>query len=70
MNSDNSLARIEPSEDHYAAAYGAWRRALDHYLQLARDEASASKLRAAIAAVHAAALQRDRLAGPAHERPR
>ena len=48
----------------YADATDAWRNALDRYLQLARDGASTATLRAAIAAVHAAALERGRCAAP------
>ena len=46
----------------YADATDIWRGALDRYLQLARDGASSACLRAAIAAVHAAALERGRCA--------
>jgi hypothetical protein len=53
------------ANDGYAEAYEAWRYALDDYLRLARDGAGAAKLRAAAAAVHAAALRKGRFArGP------
>jgi hypothetical protein len=50
------------ADDSYAAAYEVWRQALENYLRLARDDASAARLRAAAAAVHAAALRKGRLA--------
>ncbi len=49
------------AEESYAEACEAWRHALDRYLRLARDGAAAAKLRAAAAAVHAAALRKGRL---------
>jgi hypothetical protein len=59
-----------PSDDAYAEAYDAWRRALGNYLRLAREGAGAAKLRAAAAAVHAAALNKGRIAhGPGDDAP-
>ncbi len=46
----------------YAEACEAWRRALEDYLRLARNNAGAARLRAAATAVHAAALRKGRLA--------
>ena len=48
--------------DSYAAACKAWRHDFDSYLRLARQGASTARLRAAAAAVHAAALRKGRLA--------
>ena len=70
MSRYNSAAWIARPEGNYAQAYEVWQRALENYLQLAREEASASKLRAAAAAVHAAALRKGRLASPTHDRRR
>ena len=49
-------------EDRYDEACDAWRCALEQYLRLAREGAGGTKLRAAAAAVHAAALRKGRLA--------
>ena len=49
-------------DDGYADACEIWRTALDQYLRLAREGAGGSRLRAAAAAVHAAALRKGRLA--------
>ncbi len=46
----------------YAQAHAAWQHAIAQYLRLAREEASAAQLRVAAATVHAAALQKGRLA--------
>jgi hypothetical protein len=51
------------AHDGHAEACEAWRHAVEHYLQLARHGAAAGKLRAAAAAVHAAALRKGRFAG-------
>ena len=48
-------------EDGYAEASELWRTALEQYLRLAREGAGGSRLRAAAAAVHAAALRKGRL---------
>ena len=53
------------SDACYSDACEAWRRALEDYLQLARRNAGATRLRVAALAVHAAALRKGRLAhGP------
>lgn len=65
MPSVASLPMPVAAPTAYADATDAWRGALDRYLQLARDGASSATLRAAIAAVHAAALERGRCAAPA-----
>ena len=49
-------------DDRYAEACEVWRTALDQYLRLAREGAGGSRLRAAAAAVHAAALRKGLLA--------
>lgn len=51
-----------PADDRYALACEVWRRSLENYLRLAREGAGAATLRVAAAAVHAAALDRGRLA--------
>lgn len=63
MPTEQSKPLQTPADENYAQAYAAWQHALDNYLRLAREEASAGKLRAA--AVHAAALAKGRLANPA-----
>jgi hypothetical protein len=62
MTSQPSTTSAPCPDDSDAEAYEAWRRALAEYLRLAREDASAARLRAAASAVHAAALHRGRLA--------
>ncbi|MBS0374196.1 MAG: hypothetical protein JSR73_06420 [Proteobacteria bacterium] len=56
------MAAIAPHVDatSYARAEYQWRLAFDRYLMLARSGASSVTLRAAAAAVHAAALEKGR----------
>lgn len=70
MSRDHSVAGTVRPEEDYTQADAAWQRAFDHYLQLAREEASAARLRAAAAAVHAAALRKGRLADATHGQER
>lgn len=53
----------------YARAERQWRLAFDRYLMLARSGASSAMLRAAAAAVHAAALEKGRFLPPADGAP-
>jgi len=59
----NPLQPFTTAPDNgYAEACEMWQRALGQYLRLAREGAAGSRLRAAAAAVHAAALRKGRLA--------
>ena len=51
-----------PPDGGYAEACALWQIALDQYLRLAREGAAGSRLRAAAAAVQAAASRKGRLA--------
>ena len=62
MGADSVRRKACSSVEQYAQAYVAWQHALAQYLRLAREEASAARLRVAAAAVHAAALRKGRLA--------
>jgi hypothetical protein len=70
VDSDDRSTRQDSPAERYARACAAWHHALEHYLRLARQEASAARLKAAAAAVHAAAFYRSRLkvADEDHER--
>lgn len=66
----NAVPAPTPSSDEaYAEACALWRTALEQYLRLAREGAGGSRLRAAAAAVHTAALRKGQLART-HEEPR
>jgi hypothetical protein len=68
MATSDPLREPPPADGGYAEADAAWRAAFARYLAVARTGANAAALRAAAAAVHAAALQRGRLATAAAAR--
>jgi hypothetical protein len=53
---------VSPAHEGYDEACALWQTALAQYLRLAREGAGGARLRAAAAAVHAAALRKARLA--------
>ena len=70
MSRDHPVAGTVRPEEDYTQADAVWQRAFDCYLQLACEQAGATKLRGAAAAVRAAALRKGRLADATHDRER